>query len=228
MYDLYYFPTPNGHKVTLLLEECELPYQIHTVDITAGDQFEADFLRISPNNKMPALVDQKPSDGGKPLALFESGEILFYLAEKHGRFLAPELRLRHQTMQWLFWQMGGLGPMLGQNHHFNQYAPEPIEYAQQRYIKESKRLYKVLDKQLQGRDFIVGEYSIADMASHPWCKGHAKQQIDIDQYPNVKAWLARIDERPASQRAYALADNYNRSSELSDQARHNMFQREAD
>ena len=161
MLDLYYWPTPNGHKVTLFLEETGLPYQLKPVDITKGDQFRPDFLRISPNNKMPALVDPEPAGGGAPLSLFESGAILLYLAEKTGRFLPQDTRGRFEVLQWLFWQVGGLGPMLGQNHHFSQYAPEKLPYAITRYVTETARLYAVLDRQLGGREYIAGAYSIA-------------------------------------------------------------------
>ncbi|RUO78826.1 thiol:disulfide oxidoreductase [Idiomarina tyrosinivorans] len=225
MYDLYYFPTPNGHKITLMLEECELPYTIHTVDITKGDQFDPEFLKISPNNKMPALVDNETEAA---FALFESGAILQYLAEKTGRFLPAKGAARYQVLQWLNWQMGGLGPMLGQNHHFFNYAPEALPYAQQRYLKETKRLYKVLDKQLADKEYIAGEYSIADMAAHPWCRSWDKQHIDINDYPNVKAWLERIEQRPAARKAYAIEERYQRPTEVSDEMRHNMFEREAD
>lgn len=228
MYDLYYFPTPNGHKVTLFLEELGLPYTIKVVDITKGDQFEPDFLKISPNNRMPALVDHQPEFGDEPVAIFESGAILIYLAEKHGKYLAKDGSERYQVLQWLMWQMGGLGPMLGQNHHFNRYAPEPIPYAQERYNKETRRLYKVLDKQLEGRDFICGDYSIADMAAHPWCRSHDWHYIDLADYPNVQAWVKRIRARPAAERAYAIEKDFERAKELSDEARRNMFERDPD
>ncbi len=165
MIDLYYWTTPNGHKITLFLEETGLPYAIHPINISQGDQFQADFLKVSPNNKIPAIVDRQPADGGAPLSLFESGAILLYLAEKTGRFLAKDLRARQETLQWLFWQMGGLGPMAGQNHHFNRFAPEKIPYAIDRYVKETARLYGVLDQRLADRAFVAGDdYSIADMA----------------------------------------------------------------
>ncbi len=204
MIDLSYWPTPNGHKVTIFLEESGLPYRLVPVNLTKGEQFEKDFLRISPNNKMPAIVDDAPSDGGPPLAVFESGAILEYLANKTGRFLPSELRARTAVMQWLFWQMAGLGPMLGQNHHFVQFAPEKIPYAIDRYMKETARLYRVLDTQLAGRDFVADTYSIADMACYPWIVPHQKQGQKLEDFPNVKRWFEAMAQRPAVQRAYAL------------------------
>jgi GSH-dependent disulfide-bond oxidoreductase len=206
MIDLYYWMTPNGHKIPIFLEEAELPYTIHAINIGKGDQFQPAFLEISPNNRIPAIVDQHPTDGGAPISVFESGAILQYLAEKTGKFLPTNIRDRVETMQWLFWQVGGLGPMLGQNHHFNQYAPEKIPYAIQRYIKETERLYGVLDKQLQDREYIAGAYSIADMAAYPWTVPHQNQQIDLNHYPNVKRWFESIQSRPAVIRAYAKAE----------------------
>ena len=167
MIDLHYWPTPNGHKITLFLEEAGLPYTILPVNIGKGEQFRPDFLKIAPNNRMPAIVDHEPAGGGEPISVFESGAILLYLADKTGRFLPKDLRGRTTALEWLFWQMGGLGPMAGQNHHFSVYAPEKIPYAIDRYVKETNRLYGVLDRQLAGRDFIAGDYTIADMASYP-------------------------------------------------------------
>jgi GSH-dependent disulfide-bond oxidoreductase len=204
MIDLSYWPTPNGHKITIFLEESALPYRLLPVNLTKGEQFQQDFLRISPNNKMPAIVDDAPSDGGPPLAVFESGAILEYLANKTGRFLPGELRARTAVMQWLFWQMAGLGPMLGQNHHFVQFAPEKIPYAIERYMKETARLYRVLDTQLAGRDFVADTYSIADMACYPWIVPHQKQGQKLEDFPNVKRWFEAMEQRPAVQRAYAL------------------------
>lgn len=205
MIDLYYAPTPNGHKITLFLEESGLSYRIHHVDIGAGEQFKPEFLAISPNNKIPAIVDRQPVDGGAPLSLFESGEILLYLAEKTGRFISQELRSRASTLQWLFWQIGGFGPMLGQNHHFNHYAPQPVPYAIERYQVETKRLYTVLDKQLQKHAYVSGdEYSIADMAIYPWVVPHARQRIDLEDFPAVRNWFERISARPATKKAYNL------------------------
>ena len=203
MIELYYWPTPNGHKVTMLLEEVGVPYEIKPVDISAGDQFKPDFLKISPNNRMPAIVDHAPADGGAPIAVFESGAILLYLAEKTGRFLPADLRRRTTVLEWLFWQVGGLGPMAGQNHHFAQYAPEKIRYAVDRYVKETNRLYGVLDHRLEGRAFIAGtDYSIADMAAYPWIVPHKRQGQNLDDFPNVKRWFETIRARPATIRAY--------------------------
>jgi GST-like protein len=200
MIDLYYWPTPNGHKVTMFLEEAGLPYTIHPVDIGKGAQFEPSFLKIAPNNRMPAIVDQAPADGGGPVSLFESGAILLYLAEKTGRFLPADLRGRAETLQWLFWQMGGLGPMLGQNHHFSQYAPEKIPYAIDRYVKETNRLYGVLDRRLADREFVAGAgYTIADMAAYPWIVPWEKQGQRLDDHPNLKRWFEAIADRPRYQ-----------------------------
>ncbi|AJC67028.1 MULTISPECIES: GSH-dependent disulfide bond oxidoreductase [Dickeya] len=206
MIDVYYAPTPNGHKITLFLEEAQLPYQLHRVDISAGDQFKPAFLAISPNNKIPAIVDNQPADQGAPLSLFESGAILLYLAEKTGKLLSTDMRERATTLQWLFWQMAGFGPMLGQNHHFNHYAPQPVPYAIDRYQKETERLYGVLNTQLSEHTWLAGnEYSIADIATYPWVVSHERQRIDLDDFPAVKSWFERIRERPATERAYQLA-----------------------
>ena len=205
MIDVYYWPTPNGHKITLFLEEAGLPYRLFPVDIGKGMQFEPKFLEISPNNKIPAIVDHEPQDGGSPLPVFESGAILQYLADRIGRFLPHDSRPRAEVLQWLFWQMGGLGPMAGQNHHFNQYAPEKIQYAIDRYVKETSRLYAVLDRRLAGRDFVAGEHSIADMAIYPWIVPHEKQQQRLEDFPNLRRWFEAIRDRPATARAYARA-----------------------
>ncbi|GAB7215002.1 GSH-dependent disulfide bond oxidoreductase [Dickeya oryzae] len=206
MIDVYYAPTPNGHKITLFLEEAQLPYQLHRVDISAGDQFKPAFLAISPNNKIPAIVDNQPADQGAPLSLFESGAILLYLAEKTGKLLSTDMRERAITLQWLFWQMAGFGPMLGQNHHFNHYAPQPVPYAIDRYQKETERLYGVLNKQLSEHTWLAGnEYSIADIATYPWVVSHERQRIDLEDFPAVKSWFERIRARPATERAYQLA-----------------------
>jgi GST-like protein len=202
MIELYYWPTPNGHKITLFLEEAGLDYEIHPVNIGAGDQFKPDFLRISPNNRMPAIVDRAPADGGEPISVFESGAILTYLAEKTGKFLPADLRGRFETLEWLFWQVGGLGPMAGQNGHFNVYAPEKIPYAIDRYVNETNRLYGVLDRRLEGREFIAGDYSIADMASYPWVVPHEAHKQDLDEHPNLKRWFEAIKARPATIAAY--------------------------
>ena len=206
MIQLHYWPTPNGHKVTLFLEEAGLPYDVHPVDIGAGDQFEPGFLAISPNNKMPAIVDTEPADRGAPLSVFESGAILLYLAEKTGRFLPTDLRGRVETLEWLFWQMAGLGPMTGQYGHFHVYAPESIEYAKNRYTKEVQRLMGVLDKRLAGREFIAGEtLTIADIACHPWIDAYTKAPMDLAPHAEVRRWHEAIAARPAVQRAYAIA-----------------------
>ena len=204
MIDLYYAPTPNGHKITLFLEEAELDYRIIRVDISKGEQFSPLFLAISPNNKIPAIIDNQPADGDRPLSLFESGEILLYLAEKTGKLLSGELRERHHTLQWLFWQASGLGPMLGQNHHFTAYAPQPIPYAIERYVNETKRLYGVLNKQLIGQKFVAGEYSIADMAILPWALRYDWQGIQLEDYPYVQDYIERLTARPAIQKALSI------------------------
>ena len=202
MIDLHYWPTPNGHKITIFLEETGTPYRILPVNIGAGEQFHPDFLKISPNNRMPAIVDTAPVEGGAPISIFESGSILVYLAEKTKKFLPMDLRGRYEVLQWLFWQMGGLGPMAGQNHHFSQYAPEKLPYAIERYVAETSRLYAVLDKRLGDREFVAGDYSIADMASYPWIVPHQRQQQNIDDFPNLKRWFEAIRARPAVVRAY--------------------------
>ena len=203
MIDLYYWPTPNGHKITIFLEEAGIDYTIHPVNISAGDQFKPDFLAISPNNRMPAIVDRAPADGGEPISIFESGAILQYLAEKTGKFLPSDVRGRKTVMEWLFWQVGGLGPMAGQNHHFVQYAPEQIAYAINRYVNETNRLYGVLNKRLAGRAFIAGdELTIADMAAYPWIVPHERQRQDLAQFPDLKRWFESIQARPAVVRAY--------------------------
>ncbi|MCU9947426.1 glutathione binding-like protein [Pseudomonas solani] len=210
MIDLYYWTTPNGHKITLFLEETGLPYRIHPINIGKDEQFQPHFLKIAPNNRIPAIVDHAPADGGEPLSLFESGAILLYLAEKTGRFIPQDLRGREETLQWLFWQMGGLGPMAGQNHHFNRFAPEKVPYAIQRYVKETARLYGVLDKRLADRPFVAGaEYGIADMAIYPWIVPHSFQEQDLDDFPNLKRWFQSIQARPATVRAYDLVEKIN-------------------
>jgi GSH-dependent disulfide-bond oxidoreductase len=210
MIDLYYWTTPNGHKVSLFLEEAGLPYEVHPINIGQGDQFKPDFLKIAPNNRIPAIVDHNPGDGGAPISLFESGAILLYLAEKTGQFIAQDLRGRQETLQWLFWQMGGLGPMAGQNHHFSQFAPEKIPYAIKRYIDETARLYGVLDRRLADRAFVAGEdYSIADMAIYPWIVSHKWQSQRLEDFPHVQRWFNSIKERPATVRAYELVQKVN-------------------
>ncbi|MDV5357449.1 GSH-dependent disulfide bond oxidoreductase [Kosakonia sp. SMBL-WEM22] len=206
MIDLYFAPTPNGHKITLFLEEAGLPYRLIRVDISKGEQFRPEFLDISPNNKIPAIVDHEPADGGAPLSLFESGEILLYLAEKSGQLLSGELRERHVTLQWLFWQVAGLGPMLGQNHHFNHFAPQPVPYAIERYQVETQRLYQVMNKRLEQVPWLAGQhYSIADIAAWPWINSHARQRISLEDYPAVFNWFERIRTRPATESALQKA-----------------------
>lgn len=209
MIDLYYWTTPNGHKITLFLEEAGLEYTIKPINIGKGAQFDPAFLKISPNNRIPAIVDHAPADGGEPISVFESGAILLYLAGKTGQFLPKDLRGQVQVLEWLMWQMGGLGPMAGQNHHFSLYAPEKLPYAIDRYVKETSRLYGVLNKRLAGRDFILGkQYTIADMAAYPWIIPERQGQ-DIADFPNLRRWHAAIRARPATTRAYARAKEVN-------------------
>jgi GST-like protein len=208
MIDLYYWTTPNGHKMTMFLEESGLPYTIHPVNINKGEQFEPAFLKISPNNRIPAMVDRAPADGGAPIPMFESGAMLLYLADKVGRFVPGETRERLDCIQWLFWQMANLGPMAGQNHHFGLYAPEKLPYAIDRYVRETGRLYAVLNKKLCDSEFIVGEYSIADIACYPWVLPERQQQ-NIDDFPHLKRWKEAIRARSATARAYAIAKEIN-------------------
>ncbi len=223
MIDLYYWTTPNGHKVTMFLEEAGLDYRILPVDISTGAQFEPNFLTIAPNNRIPAIVDQTPADGGAPVSLFESGAILLYLADKTGRFIPADLRGRAAALEWLFWQMGGLGPMAGQNHHFVTYAPEQIPYAMDRYVNETGRLYGVLDKRLADREYVAGEYSIADMASYPWIVPHERQKQDLDDFPNLKRWFETIAARPATVRAYDKAKKVNTKPTVTEDAKSILF-----
>lgn len=224
MIELYYWPTPNGHKVTIFLEESGLAYKIIPTNITKGEQFSEEFLRISPNNRIPAIVDTEPTDKKKPISLFESGAILLYLADKTKQFIPQKnLRGRYEVMEWLFWQMAGLGPMAGQNHHFTQYAPERIEYAMNRYVRETARLYSVLNKQLAKRPFIATEYSIADMACYPWIVPHEKQLQNLNSYPHLKEWFIRMQERPAVQRAYEKAKTIPTDTILSEEAKQILF-----
>jgi len=209
MIDLYYWTTPNGHKITIFLEETGLAYRIVPINIGKGEQFKADFLAVSPNNRIPAMVDHAPADGGKPVPIFESGAILLYLAEKTGRFLSSDLRRRVDTVQWLFWQMGNLGPMAGQNNHFTHYAVEKIPYAMDRYRNEVNRLYGVLDKRLADRSYVAGDYSIADMAIYPWIVPHERQGQKLEDFPHLKRWFEAIRARPAVERSYAKAKEVN-------------------
>jgi len=223
MIDLYYWTTPNGHKITMFLEETGLAYRIVPVDIGSGAQFEPAFLAISPNNRIPAIVDHAPADGGASLSVFESGAILVYLAEKSGRLLPQQLRGRVEVMQWLFWQMAGLGPMAGQNHHFSRYAPEKIAYAIERYVRETRRLYGVLDRRLADRPFIAGEYSIADIAAYPWIVPHERQGQKLEDFPHLRRWFDTIRERPATVRAYEKAKSINTQTEFTEEARRVLF-----
>ena len=223
MIDLHYWPTPNGHKITIFLEETGTSYRIVPVNIGAGEQFQPEFLKISPNNRMPAIVDTAPVDGGAPVSIFESGAILVYLAEKTGKFLPKDLRGRFEVLQWLFWQMGGLGPMAGQNHHFTQYALEKLPYAIERYVAETSRLYAVLDKRLADREFVAGDYSIADMAAYPWIVPHQRQQQNIDDFPNLKRWFEAIRVRPAVMRAYEKGKAVSAKPVIDEESRKILF-----
>ena len=228
MIDFYYWTTPNGHKITLILEEAGLEYKIHPINIGQGDQFEPDFLKIAPNNRIPAIVDHNPVDGGEPISLFESGAILMYLADKTGQFNYSDLRDRTNVLQWLMWQMGGLGPMAGQNHHFSQYAPETIPYAIDRYVNETARLYAVLNKQLCQSEFIAGdEYSIADMACYPWVVSHQKQSQDLNDFPHLKRWFETIKTRPATIKAYQISEKINPPKTFTDEEKALLFKQDA-
>ena len=225
MIDLYYWGTPNGLKLNLFMEETGLPHRIIRVDIGKGEQFRPDFLAISPNNKIPALVDHDPPGGGAPISLFESGAMLLYLADKTGRFIPQDLRGRVEVLQWLFWQVGGLGPMAGQNGHFVVYAPEKVPYAIERYVKETNRLYGVLDRRLADREFVAGDdYSIADMAIYPWIVPHEPHGQNLDDFPHLKRWFETIGARPATVRAYeGVAPPYAGRNNISDEERRILF-----
>ncbi|XGV96170.1 MAG: glutathione binding-like protein [Leptolyngbya sp. BL-A-14] len=227
MIDLYYWTTPNGHKITIFLEEVGLPYTVIPINIGAGDQFKPEFLKIAPNNRIPAIVDHEPATGGEPISLFESGAILLYLAEKTGKLIPADLHGRAEVLQWLFWQMGGLGPMAGQNHHFSQYAPEKIPYAINRYVNETGRLYAVMDKRLSDREFLAGEYSIADIASYPWIVPYERQGQSLENFPHLKRWFEAIQSRPATVRAYAKADEFKNQAISPDQSRDLLFNQSA-
>jgi len=223
MIDLYTWPTPNGHKVHIMLEETGLAYNVIPIDIGAGDQFKPDFLKISPNNKMPAMVDPEGPEG-RPFSLFESGAILIYLAKKTGKFFSEEPEERYTTLQWLMFQMGGIGPLLGQAHHFRMYAPEKIEYAINRYTNEANRLYGVLDRRLAESAFLAGkDYSIADIATFPWLRSHENQGVDLGDYPHVKAWFDKIAARPAVQRGVQVLAERRRQGPIDAKAREVMF-----
>ncbi|MBV1705247.1 MAG: glutathione S-transferase N-terminal domain-containing protein [Hyphomicrobiales bacterium] len=223
MIELHYWPTPNGHKVTIFLEEAGLPYEIKPVNIGKGEQFRPEFLAIAPNNRMPAILDRAPADGGAPIGVFESGAILQYLAEKTGKFLPADVRGRYDVLQWLYWQMGGLGPMAGQNHHFSAYAPEKLPYAIKRYVDETNRLYGVLNRRLADRAFVGGEYSIADMAAYPWIVPYERQGQKLEDFPHVKRWFETIKARPAIIRAYEAGARVNPPAPMSDEAKKVLF-----
>lgn len=222
--DLFFWPTPNGFKVTIFLEEADIPYTVHPINIGKGDQFKPDFLAIAPNNRMPAIVDPE-GPGGKPISIFESGAILQYLGRKFGLFYPTDERRRVVVEEWLMWQMGGFGPMLGQNHHFNQYAPEKLPYAMKRYTDETHRLYGVLNKQLEGRDFIAGDYSTADMACLGWARGWERQGMDIAEFPNVGRWIDALMARPAVQRAFDAGSEWRKP--MSDDDKKVLFNQRA-
>lgn len=223
MIDLYYWPTPNGDKITIFLEETGLEYKLIPINIRKGEQFDPAFLNISPNNKIPAILDHQPIGSSKPISLFESGAILLYLADKVKKFISEHVHERNEVIQWLFWQMANLGPMAGQNHHFTQYAPEIVPYAINRYVKETSRLYAILDQRLADREFIAIHYSIADMACYPWIVLHEKQGINLEDFPNIKKWLDTMHARPAVQRAFAIANEIKTESNMTDDARKILF-----
>lgn len=227
MIELYYWTTPNGHKITIFLEEVGLPYSLFPINIGAGDQFKPEFLKISPNNRIPAIIDREPVDGGEPISVFESGAILLYLAEKTGQLIPADIRDRVEVLQWLFWQMGGLGPMAGQNHHFTQYAPEKIPYAINRYVNETGRLYAVLDKRLSDREFVAGEYSIADIAIYPWIVPYERQNQKLEDFPNLQRWFETIKARPATIRAYEKAEAFKSQAISPEQSRDLLFNQSA-
>ena len=223
MIDLYFWTTPNGYKPLLFLEETGLPYNLIPINIGKGDQFDPDFLKIAPNNRIPAMVDHNPAGGGKPISVFESGAMLLYMAEKEKRFIPADIRGRTEVLQWLFWQMAGLGPMAGQNHHFAAYAPEKIPYAIDRYVKETGRLYAVLNRRLADREFIAGDYSIADIACYPWTVSHERQSQDLNKFPRLKRWFEAIRARPATVRAYEKGKAVNTNPTVSEEAKKILF-----
>ena len=223
MIDLYYWTTPNGHKITMFLEETGLEYRIVPVNIGTGAQFDPAFLAISPNNRIPAIVDHAPADGGAPLSVFESGAILLYLAQKSRRLLPADLRGQVEVTQWLIWQVAGLGPMAGQNHHFARYAPQKIPYAIERYVNETNRLYGVLNHRLSDRSYVAGDYSIADIACYPWIVPYEAQRQRLEQFPHLKRWFESIRERPATVRAYAKAAAVNTDNTMTEEAKRVLF-----
>jgi GSH-dependent disulfide-bond oxidoreductase len=228
MIDLYYWPTPNGHKITMFLEEAGLPYEIRPVNIGKGEQFRPEFLVISPNNRMPAIVDHAPVGGGQPISVFESGAILLYLAEKTGALLPGDARGRVATLEWLMWQVGGLGPMAGQNHHFGQYAPEKLPYAIERYVRETNRLYGVLDRRLAQHPYVAGEtYTIADVAIYPWVVPYERQGQKLGDTPHLERWFKAVAERPATQRAYERGKGFASAAPTSEEARKVLFNQTA-
>ena len=224
--DLYFWPTPNGHKISIMLEECALPYDVHVVNIGKGDQFQPDFLKIAPNNRIPAIVDPD-GPGGEPISVFESGAILQYLGRKTGLFYPADERQRVAVDEWLFWQMGGLGPMAGQCHHFRLYAPEKVPYAIDRYTNEVNRLYGVMNRRLAEREFLAGDYSIADMAIYPWIVPHSRQGQNLDDFPHLKRWFGAIRERPATKRAYALVEKINPAPVITEAEKKILFGQDA-
>ncbi len=223
MIDLYYWPTPNGWKISIALEELELPYKVVPVNIGRGEQFKPDFLAISPNNRMPAIVDHSPVDGGAPLSIFESGAILLYLTDKTGRLCPKDLRGRTEVVEWLMWQMGGLGPMSGQANHFRNYAPEKIQYGIDRYTNETNRLYGVLDKRLAGREFIAGAFSIADCASWPWLLSHDRIGQNLAEFPNLKRWYDALKERPSVRRGIDVGKDLRTPGTMDEKAKKVLF-----
>ncbi|CAH1672003.1 MULTISPECIES: glutathione S-transferase N-terminal domain-containing protein [unclassified Chelatococcus] len=223
MIELLYWTTPNGHKIVIALEELGLPYRITPVNISTGEQFKPDFLKVSPNNRIPAIIDHAPEDGGRPLPVFESGAILEYLADKTGKLLPHGRRPRFEALQWLYWQMGGLGPMAGQAHHFLHYAPEDVAYAKDRYVKEANRLYGVLDRRLADRDFVGGDFSIADIAIYPWVRSHARHGQDLGEFPGIRRWYDALGARPSVIRTYEIADTINKAPTVSKEAHSILF-----
>jgi GST-like protein len=227
MIDLYYWPTPNGWKITIMLEECGLKYEVHPVDISRGEQFKPEFLAISPNNRIPAIVDRPDEGSGESISLFESGAILVYLAEKSGRFMPTDLRGRFDVLQWVFWQMANLGPMAGQLGHFRNYSEERLDYAIERYGKEYNRLIGVLNRQLDGREYICGDYSIADIACWPWMRSHERLGQPLDQFVHVQRWFDRVGARPAVERGLGIGAGLWTAGNLDDEARRRLFNQTA-
>ncbi len=225
MIDLYTWPAPNGHKVQILVEELGIPYRVMPIDITQGDQHQPSYSSINPNGKIPAIVDHAPRDGGPPLTVFESGAVMQYLADKTGRFLPTELRARNETLQWLYWQVGGLGPMMGQAQHFFRYAPQPVPYGIERYQQESRRLLGVMEERLDRRDYIASDYSIADMACFPWIRIHKLTGVALDDFPRVQAWYGRVRARPAVDRGVSLLRERWVDVTKSDDAKRNLFRK---